>query len=346
MSTFEIDISRAIGGDSEAFSRVVEQSASTVCSIAMAIVRDVPASEEIAQDVFVAVWKNLSRLRNERSFLPWLRQITRNQARTRLRALRAQPQTEELAPSIPDSRKNAVEELLTNEEHQTLQRVLDDLPDESREVLLLYYREGNSTAHVAALLGLSEPAVRQRISRARARVREEMLEAFGKSARNSAPGAALVAGVIATTTAPASSAAAVSASAASASKPLLFAKAAGFGTLLGAFGVFMSFVHLGSPMDEEEARGMRRLGRDALLIVVTFCVLLPLAVQLPHRRIWMLTLYLFYLGGMGALYRVRVPRILARRTQDEHSASDMWKAISAATAGGILYFILYKILFL
>ena len=42
--------------------------------------------------------------------------------------------------------------------------VLDELPDDAREVVTLYYREGQSTAHVAALLGLSEANVRQRLS--------------------------------------------------------------------------------------------------------------------------------------------------------------------------------------
>ena len=62
-----------------------------VAAIALAIVRDVPASEDIAQEAFLSAWQNLRRLQNPASFLPWLRQITRNLARDHLRARRRLP---------------------------------------------------------------------------------------------------------------------------------------------------------------------------------------------------------------------------------------------------------------
>ncbi|MDQ3282352.1 MAG: sigma-70 family RNA polymerase sigma factor, partial [Acidobacteriota bacterium] len=64
MSTFDSDVSQAMRGDADAYRRVVEQSAATVCSIALAIVRNVPASEDVAQEVFLAVWTGLRKLRN------------------------------------------------------------------------------------------------------------------------------------------------------------------------------------------------------------------------------------------------------------------------------------------
>jgi len=333
-----------MGGDAEAFTRVVEGCVSTVCSIALAIVRDVPASEDIAQEVFLATWQNLGRLRNPRSFLPWLRQITRNRARSLLRSRSAQPAADELLATVADARPNAHDRLLLAEERELLTRVLDELPDESREVLLLYYREESSTAHVAQLLGMSEAAVRQRLSRARARVREEMLQAFGRAACSSAPGAALVAAVAATLSAPAASAAVASSTAFAGGKSLLAMKASGLGALLGAFGIFMSFEHIGPPLDEEEARGLRALGRDAMLIVIAACVLLPLALRLPHPRVWGLFVYLAYVIGMAALYHIRLPRILGRREESMRPAEDIRRALSAAVAGGVIFFILYKMI--
>ena len=329
MTVLDDDVRLAMSGDAETFTRVVEGCASTVCSIALAIVRDVPASEDIAQEVFLATWQNLGRLRNPRSFLPWIRQITRNHARSLLRSRSAQPAADELLATVADARPNAADNLLRAEEREVLARVLDELPDESREVLLLYYREESSTAHVARLLGMSEAAVRQRLSRARARVREEMLEAFGSAARNSAPGAVFVA----------------SSTAITGSKSLLAAKAAGIGALLGAIGIFMSFEHIGPALDDEEARGFRALGRDAMLIVIAACVLLPLALRLPHPRVWGLLVYLSYVIGMAALYHVRLPRILARREESMRPVDDLRRALSAAVSGGVIFFLLYKTIF-
>ena len=80
MQSLESDVLLASNGDEAAFRRLVDESANTVCSIALAIVRNVQASEDVAQEVFLAAWSNLKKLRNPASFLPWLRQVTRNQA--------------------------------------------------------------------------------------------------------------------------------------------------------------------------------------------------------------------------------------------------------------------------
>ena len=56
------DVERAQTGDVEAFTRLVERTSSMVCSVAFAVVRDVAASEDIAQEVFLSVWRGLGKL--------------------------------------------------------------------------------------------------------------------------------------------------------------------------------------------------------------------------------------------------------------------------------------------
>jgi len=63
----------AARGDRDAYGRIVAGCQSTVTSIALAIVRDVPASEDIAQEAFLSAWQHLRKLHNPASFLPWLR---------------------------------------------------------------------------------------------------------------------------------------------------------------------------------------------------------------------------------------------------------------------------------
>ena len=83
-STFQsialADVEAAQRGDQTAFTRLVESTCVLVSSIALAIVRDPDASRDIAQDVFVSAWHDIRKLREPSSFLPWLRQITRNRA--------------------------------------------------------------------------------------------------------------------------------------------------------------------------------------------------------------------------------------------------------------------------
>ncbi len=198
--TLERELPAAASGCQQSYGRIVLACQNTVTAIALAITRDVQASEDIAQEAFIKGWQQLNQLHNTASFLPWLRQITRNLARDWLRANRGRPLSGEAAeiaismaadpsPSAPDYLQRVEEELAAEE-------IISALPEDSRETLLLYYREGQRSQQVADLLGLSDAAVRKRLSRARASVREEMLRRFGEFARGSAPGAAFATTVV------------------------------------------------------------------------------------------------------------------------------------------------------
>ncbi|HEX7988787.1 MAG TPA: sigma-70 family RNA polymerase sigma factor [Stenotrophomonas sp.] len=184
-------------GCTQSYGRIVLACQNTVTAIALAITRDVQASEDIAQEAFIKAWQQLTQLNNSSSFLPWLRQITRNLARDWLRANRNRPLSGEAAEiaigMAADPSPNGVDAMARVEEELVAEEIISALPEDSREALLLYYREGQSSQQVAMLLGLSDAAVRKRLSRARASVREEMLKRFGEFARSSAPSAAFAA---------------------------------------------------------------------------------------------------------------------------------------------------------
>ena len=72
-------VSAAAGGDRDAFARLVDETRGLVASIALAILRDVDVSRDVAQDVLLVAWRDLRKLREPASFLPWLRQITRKE---------------------------------------------------------------------------------------------------------------------------------------------------------------------------------------------------------------------------------------------------------------------------
>jgi len=195
------ELPAAVRGDRDAYGRIVIASQNTVTAVALAITRDVPASEDIAQEAFLSAWHHLPRLKNPSSFLPWLRQITRNLAHDHLRGGRNRPLDGEAAElaiqyaADPDG--CPMQQALDAERDAVAADLISELPEESREALLLYYREGQSSKQVAMLLGLSDAAVRKRLSRARQSVREDLLARFSEFARSSAPSAAFAVGVTA-----------------------------------------------------------------------------------------------------------------------------------------------------
>ena len=191
------DLPAARTGDRDAYGRIVSACQNTVTAIALAIVRDVPSSEDIAQDAFLSAWQHLRRLHNPDSFLPWLRQITRNLARDHLRAKARGPHPVDDADAAiaaaADPAPSPMHALIDVERQAAAAELISALPAESREALLLFYREGQSSQQVALLLGLSDAAVRKRLSRARQAVRTDLLARFGEFAESSAPAAGFAA---------------------------------------------------------------------------------------------------------------------------------------------------------
>ena len=196
----ETDVLAASAGDTLAFGRLVDQTKSAVTAVALAIVGDHPASQDIAQDVFLAAWRNLGKLRSPASFLPWLRQTTRNRAHTWLRdqgrRRLAATRVDELLPEVADGAPDPSEQLARRQERRLVAEALADLPDDAREVIILYYREGQSVAQVADLLELTPAAVKQRLSRGRRRMRDTVAERLGRALLRTAPGTAFTAAIL------------------------------------------------------------------------------------------------------------------------------------------------------
>ena len=138
-----------------------------VLALCLAHSRDIHEAEDRVQDVFVRALDKLHTLRDAAKARAWLLQIARriciDGAR---RELRPEPLTDQVAAPRTGSDQR-VEHLLA---------AVAKLPDEFRETLLLYYLGGGSCATVAADLGISAAAVRQRLVRGRLRLHELLTE--------------------------------------------------------------------------------------------------------------------------------------------------------------------------
>lgn len=332
-TVLETDVLLARGGDHAAFTRIVERTANTVCAIALAIVRNVQASEDVAQETFVAAWSGLGRLRNPSSFLPWLRQIARHHAHLWRRRHEREILDDAALRDAVDGRPPADRALIEDEERRMLVTVLDELPDDAREVLVLFYREGSSTKQVAALLGISDEAVRQRLSRGRAMVRAELLQRFERAVTRTAPGVAFVAALATVLPGPAAAAMAAG-SATGAATTATIAKAGAAGALLGWIGVLVGMKLIGPPIDAEEAAQLRRF-RNRMLVLVTLGAV-AVAISSAKLLVMLFTIQAMY-AVIAFAYIVQLRRILARRPAGGRSLrATIGGAVTAAVTGSML----------
>lgn len=123
-------------------------------------------AEDVVADVFVVAWRN--RQRPPRRVLPWLYGVARNVISEHYRANR---RWESLLQRVADAGPSWVGHD-PGIDGVVLGSVLDQLPDLDREVLLLTAWEGLEPADGAAVVGISGPAFRMRLTRARRRLRE------------------------------------------------------------------------------------------------------------------------------------------------------------------------------
>ncbi|MGA8893535.1 MAG: RNA polymerase sigma factor [Anaeromyxobacteraceae bacterium] len=189
----------AARGDRDAFARLVDVTRSLVASIAIAETRDAETARDVAQDAYVQVWKDIQKLRHHESFLPFLRQVTRQRARRIAERRRRDvhgPEADLLLAGVPDPAPDAGARIVRSEQVALVREALAALPEDARETVALYYLEGHSAARVAVLLGLTEQAVHQRLSRARERLRADLMDAFGDDLTTAAPGAEFTAVVM------------------------------------------------------------------------------------------------------------------------------------------------------
>jgi RNA polymerase sigma factor (sigma-70 family) len=310
----------AAGGDTSAFARVVDAYRATVSSIALAIVRDVPMSEDVAQEVFVAAWQRLADLRDASSLGPWLRQVTRNRAHDALRRRREAPLDPAAASTRADDTLEPDAVVVAREEHAVVVEALDELPTEAREILLLYYREGQSIRQVAHLLDLSEAAAKKRLSRARGRLRQDVRARFSDAAARTGPRAAFTAGVVAaiTTASPSTAAAASTAVAAGAKVSKLALGGAIAGPLLGVAGAVAGLRRVKRrARSEAERTALTRLTVVAVAHILILAVGMgPLLRWAEHpAAIWIW--YVALIGGFAVIYFVWLPRIIADRLAAE-----------------------------
>ncbi len=134
------DVRLAMGGDSSAFGRLIEESKSVVAAITFAVLRDRPASEDAAQDAFVNAWRALPAMRNPASFLPWLRQLARNTAKQSRRGLwRQRKRTEPNADAALQAVAQGDETGASEADLEIVRHLMDTLPDDAREVVTLFY---------------------------------------------------------------------------------------------------------------------------------------------------------------------------------------------------------------
>lgn len=194
-------VTESLSGDRDAFGQIVERYQTLIASLAYCATGNVTQSEDLAQETFVSAWKQLADLREPAKLRPWLCSITRFLVSKEFRRQGREPiheaQSLETLEESTSPEPLPLDHAISQEELSLLWRSLERVPPIYREPLVLFYREHQSIEAVAEGLGLSEDAVKQRLSRGRKFLQQQFMAFVAGALKQTSPGKAFTLGVIA-----------------------------------------------------------------------------------------------------------------------------------------------------
>jgi RNA polymerase sigma-70 factor, ECF subfamily len=169
------------GGDTSALEQLIERHQALVAGTVARMLGSNADVEDIAQQVFIRVWKSAGRYVARAKFTTWLLKITRNLVFNEMRRAKRhphlpvniEPESEEIqlkdeVTATPDAT------LLQSELTQAIEQAIGLLPDTQRMALVLRRYEELSYEEIAEVLDLSVPAVKSLLFRARTELRERL----------------------------------------------------------------------------------------------------------------------------------------------------------------------------
>lgn len=192
MNSTDSDVTRSEGfslkalrnGDRAEFSRVVEAYYAHIYRLAMKILGNQQDAEDVLQDTFLKAFKHLDSFDGRAKLSTWLYRIATNEALMILRRQRSNVSSIDEPLDTDEGEQEPLnlidwccvpeKELMSQEVQKYLDLAVEELPDNLRVVFVLRDIENLSTQETAEVLGLSETAVKTRLSRARMRLRQDL----------------------------------------------------------------------------------------------------------------------------------------------------------------------------
>jgi RNA polymerase sigma-70 factor (ECF subfamily) len=172
---------RVAGGDESAFASLVERHQHAVVGTVAKMLGDAAEAEDIAQKVFLRLWRSAKRYKPTAKFTTYLFTITRNLVfnESRRRSRRREVSMEEREESgpihaDPHTEQRPDQELLHGELRGEIDKAIESLPENQRLAVVLRRYEGTPYEEIADVLGTSVSSVKSLLFRARESLREQL----------------------------------------------------------------------------------------------------------------------------------------------------------------------------
>lgn len=175
-------VRRAQSGDRAAFDALVTRTESRVYGLCLRMLGNPEDAEDVLQEVFIKAYQSLPGFRGDSAFSTWIYRIATNACLMRIRKKKLdtvsldQPieQGEDGTRDVPDWTQAPASEVMNDELRAVLAQHINELAPDNRIVFVLRDIHGLTTEDTASVLGLTPPAVKSRLHRARLHLRERL----------------------------------------------------------------------------------------------------------------------------------------------------------------------------
>ena len=185
---FQLVIEAKKGSD-EAFNQLVKKYSNNVFNLCIKILNDYGEAEDLSQEIFLKVYKNLKKFKGKSKFSTWLYQITYNTSLNKLSYLKKRKhytkqsidsfqyskendETETLL--IPDDETDIEKTALGKETYKIIMNEINNLPDEFKFAIIFRDIDQLSYQEISKLLKIPEGTVKSRIHRGREILKEKL----------------------------------------------------------------------------------------------------------------------------------------------------------------------------
>lgn len=160
-------IKSVLKGNMYAFNHLINKYKAQVFYLSLKILSVREEAEEVAQDVFVKVYHKLGKFKGESKLSTWIFRITYNECISRIRKGRKHRNVENIEAYDFGFVEKNYQEIDEQARAALLERCLDELDDENRAIVVMFYYHDHSVEEIAEITGLSKTNVKTRLFRAR-----------------------------------------------------------------------------------------------------------------------------------------------------------------------------------
>ena len=181
-------IKQVLGGNQQAYAHLVSRYQDYVFTLALRMIKSREDAEEVAQDVFIKAYKNLSGFRGDSKFSTWLYTIVNNTGISFLRKKKMDIYSldNEVVMQKADSMDSGMraDTIDVKSKQAMVNKAISLLSPEDAAVITLFYKAEQSLEEMAQALGIEPNAAKVRLHRARTRLKAKMETSFAEEIRN------------------------------------------------------------------------------------------------------------------------------------------------------------------